>query len=181
MLAHELKENEDVLSRLVVVPNPQFPIHTQYMIAEHLLQTNTPLPVQEWIESGKEYAREAVQEELLSDFDRRKIWYDAPRAALAQARKQKWGADYTLAEVQAGIETIETGLRRKLVEPPLDDDDDEEFEDEEEEGEEEDSESMEVDPITNAGTTTTTADVSASVPPMSLDVMMRFMSMAKDG
>lgn len=182
-LADELQKNEDLLAKLIVVPNAQFPIHTQYMIAEHLLQTNIPLPVQEWIESGQEYARDAESEEILSDFERRRLWYGAPRTALAEARKQKWGADYTLAEVQAGVGTVATGLARELVEPPLNDED-EEFEDEEEEEEEQgegEGESMDVDGTATGDAARSVADAASSVPPMSMDVLMKFLSTAKDG
>lgn len=183
VLADELQKNEDLLSKLIVVPNTHFPIHTQYMVAEHLLQTGIPLPVQEWIDSGQEYARDAESEEILSDFDRRRLWYDAPRTALAEARKQKWGADYTLAEIQAGVATIETGLTRELVEPPLDDED-EEFEDEEEEEAEQDEaedDSMNVDGATAGDGTKGIVDAASAVPPMTMDVLMKFLSTAKDG
>lgn len=190
VLADELQKNEELLSKLIVVPNAHFPIHTQYMVAEHLLATGIPLPVQEWIDSGQEYARDAESEEILSDLDRRRLWYDAPRTALAEARKQKWGADYTLEEIQAGVATIETGLKRELVEPPLDDEDeefeDEEFEDEEEEEEEgaqdaAEGDSMNIDGTTTGDPTEGVPDAGSAVPPMTMDVLMKFMSTAKDG
>ena len=70
-----------------------------------------------------------------------------------------------------------------MVEPPLDDED-EEFEDEEEEEEEQneaEGESMNVDGATTRDTTKGIADAGSAVPPMTLDVLMKFMSAAKDG
>lgn len=186
VLAQELQNNEDLLSKLIVVPSAHFPIHTQYMVAEHLLSTGIPLPVQEWIENGQEYARDADSDEILSDFDRRRLWYDATRLALPEALRQKWGHDYTLAEIEAGVDTVETGLQRELVVPSDDDDDDddEEFEDEGDEDEDEEGgegESMDIDGAVTEDATKGAGDVASAVPPMTMDVLMKFMSTAKDG
>ena len=114
---------------------------------EHLLSTHLSLPVQEWIESGQQAAEEATAKGLLSDSDRAKLWATAPNIALQEARKQKWGQDYTLAEVQGGVEAVVTGLKRELIVPEQDDDEDmEDDEDEEDDDDEEDAaEAMEVD------------------------------------
>lgn len=69
----------------------------------------------------------------LNDADRDALWRWAPGAANAEARKQKWGADYTLEEKQTGIENVRTGLRRELIEPPDDDGADDDDDDDEEE------------------------------------------------
>jgi hypothetical protein len=171
-IVQQLKEHETLLSQLIVVPHPTFPIHTQYAVIEQLLRTSLSLPVQEWIESGQEYAKEATNTELLSDPDRRKLWEDAAQLALTEARKQKWGADYTLAEAQDGVENIQTGLQRELVVPDLEEDDDDyDFEDQDGDGDD----SMDVDgPAAEAGARE--AENVAAVPPLSLDVLMKFMS-----
>lgn len=41
----------------------------------------------------------------------RELWEWAGITANEQARKHEWGGDYTLAEVEAGIENVVTGLR----------------------------------------------------------------------
>jgi hypothetical protein len=185
-LADELETNNDLLSKIVVVPAKDFPIHTQFAVAEHLLATGISLPVQEWLDSGEQYAKEAESNEILSDFDRRKLWYDSKNICLEAFRKQKWLADYTRAEVLDGVEKVETGLKRELVVPSLDDDSDEDFgeSDEEEGGGDEDNkygEAMDVDTANTDGGAKPSAGAAPSVPPMSLDVLKRFKSTAKDG
>jgi hypothetical protein len=175
-LVQQLKEHETLLSQLIVVPHPTFPVYTQWAVIEQLLRTNLNLPVQEWVESGQEYAKEATSTELLSDADRRKLWEGAAQSALTEARKQKWGADYTLAEAQAGVEKIQTGLQRDLVVPDIEDDDDEyDFEDQDEEGDD----SMDVD-APAAETGTGGAGSVKAVPSLSLDVLMKFMATGND-
>lgn len=44
------------------------------------------------------------------------LWNWAGRAANELARQHEWGGDFTLAEREAGVENVVTGLRRKLVE-----------------------------------------------------------------
>lgn len=177
-IVQQLREHEELLSQLIAVPHPTFPIHTQYLVIEQLLKTNLTLPVQEWVESGQAHAKEAAQEELLSDADRLKLWEGAPQAVLNEMRKQKWGADYTLAEVQTGIDTVETGLLRELNEPALDDEEDD---DDSDDGEEQEAQGdiMDVDTSTNpAGAAE--PDATPSVPALSLDVLLKFMSTGKD-
>ena len=81
------------------------------------------------------------------------MWAWAPGEANARARKQTWGADYTLEEKQKGVENCATGLRRDLIEPPdhdpadegRDDDDEEEEEYEATDEEDEDDSAMDIE------------------------------------
>lgn len=43
------------------------------------------------------------------------LWNWAGRAANELARQHEWGGDFTLAEREAGVENVVTGLRRKLI------------------------------------------------------------------
>jgi hypothetical protein len=185
-LASEFEKNRELLSKIIAVPAVNFPIHTRYMVAEHLLATGVSLPVQEWLESGEDYAREAERDEILSDYERRRLWFDALNITGTVGRKQKWGADYTLAEVQAGVDSISTGLERELVVPDIDEEDyEEEFEDEGEEeagdeGNDDDGEAMDIDRPNAANAERGVVDPSSAIPPMTMDVLMRYMSTAKD-
>lgn len=49
------------------------------------------------------------------------LWNWAGRAANELARQHEWGGDFTLAEREAGVENVVTGLRRKLVETDSED------------------------------------------------------------
>ena len=57
----------------------------------------------------------------------RELWEWAGITANEEARKHEWGGDYTLAEMEAGIENVVTGLKDE-------DSDDEEEEEEEDMG-----------------------------------------------
>lgn len=106
--------------------------------------------MEDWVEEGEKITSQQHKgpHRGLSDEDRNALWHWAPSAANTEARKQKWGADFTLEEKQRGIESVMTGLRRELLEPP-DDEGDEMEEDEEEYDEvtdDEDEDKMEVEP-----------------------------------
>lgn len=108
--------------------------------------------MEEWVEEGENIAirqrkggHGGLSEEALSA-----LWQWAPSAANHEARKQKWGADFTLEEKQRGVSNVVTGLRRELVEPPDDEgdeeDEEEEYEVTDEDEDEEDEDKMEFEP-----------------------------------
>lgn len=49
------------------------------------------------------------------------LWNWAGRAANELARQHEWGGDFTLAEREAGVENVVTGLRRKLIDSDSED------------------------------------------------------------
>lgn len=49
------------------------------------------------------------------------LWNWAGRAANELARKHEWGGDFTLAEREAGVENVVTGLKRKLIDSDSED------------------------------------------------------------
>ena len=108
----------------------QFPGRYQSDVIQMLLRTKMEPDVEEWFEQGQSLGKDLKSTpQMLRDNDRQALWQWAPGAANAEARRQKWGADYTLAEVQNGIEDIVTGLKRELMEPPPDEDMDEDKDD----------------------------------------------------
>lgn len=180
-LSEEVSKHQDLLSRTIVFPAGKFPVFTAPAVAENLLSTHLSLPVQEWIEGGQKSAEEATANGLLSEIDCQKLWNAARGIAVKDAKKQRWAADYTLAEVQGGVENVRTGLKRELVVPEEDDEDDmeEDEDDDEDDDDEDDAEAMDVDATTTARATTKVAAQTVA-PPMDLLDILYFASMGKD-
>lgn len=182
-IAAQLSEYQDLFQSTVAFPLPQFPGKERAFILETLLRTKLEPNIEDWIEEGGKIAAGQAKDSQpgLSIQDRSALWQWAPSAANREARRQKWGADYTLEEKQRGIETIVTGLQRELVEPPDDEGDDEGDEEEEEEYEEsedEDEDKMDVEPTKSQSTAATSNDIAAiSATPnqMSVDKIHKFM------
>lgn len=141
--------------------------------------------MEEWIDEGETVATQQQRpaHRGLSTSERDALWQWAPGAANAEARKQKWGADYTLQEIQNGIENVKTGLRRDLVEPLDDEDvDDEDDEDEYDEVTDEDDDApdkMDVEPLvpnTQQTSATENPPPPLRTPQMALESLHKFMT-----
>lgn len=149
-IAAQLSEHREFFQSTVAFPLPQFPGRERAIILETLLRTKLEPSIEDWIEEGEKIATEQHKASYsgLPDQDRSALWQWAPSAANKEARKQRWGADYTLEEKQRGIQNVVTGLRRELVEPADDEGEEgeEEDEDEYEETDEEDEDKMDVEP-----------------------------------
>jgi mediator of RNA polymerase II transcription subunit 8, fungi type len=173
---------------MVVYPLPQFPGRTQEHILQQLLRTKLEPEVDDWVERGQDIAQKGLTESSyrLSNNDLDELWEWAPQDASKEGMKQKWGADYTLAEIQMGVDKIKTGLERELKVP--EDDNEEAMEYEEEEGEEEvtddeddDAESDKMDVIEirrkpgGSGLRYEVSDGPPVAPPMPLENAFRFM------
>ncbi|EXJ81466.1 hypothetical protein A1O3_07758 [Capronia epimyces CBS 606.96] len=145
-IATQLSEHRETFQSAVTFPLPQFPGKERSFILETLLRTKLEPNVDEWVEEGENIAllQRKAGPQALSHEDLIALWQWAPSAANSEARKQKWGADFTLGEKQRGISNVVTGLRRELVEPP-DDEGSEEDEDEEYEVTDEDEDEVEGD------------------------------------
>lgn len=185
----QLKEHQELFGSMVVYPLPQFPGRTQEHILQQLLRTKLEPEVDDWVERGLDITQKSLTESAyrLSNNDLDDLWEWAPQDASKEGMKQKWGADYTLAEIQMGVDKIKTGLERELK-IPEDDDNEDAMEDEEEEGEEEvtdeeddDAESDKMDVIEirrkpgGSGLRYEVSDRPPVVPPMPLESAFRFM------
>ena len=142
--------------------------------------------VEEWFEQGQSLGKDmSSTSQMLRDKDRQELWQWAPGAANAQARKQKWGADYTLAEIQNGIENVVTGLKRELMEPPpdedMDEDEDDFGDDDDEEVDEEVPMEVDVKPDVTGSLVPTTIKPEGAVPQMPMESVHRFMTTGKVG
>ena len=186
----QLKEHQELFGSMVVYPLPQFPGRTQEHILQQLLRTKLEPEVDDWVERGLDITQKSLTESAyrLSNNDLDDLWEWAPQDASKEGMKQKWGADYTLAEIQMGVDKIKTGLERELK-IPEDDDNEDAMEDEEEEGEEEevtgeeddDAESDKMDVIEirrkpgGSGLRYEVSDRPPVAPPMPLENVFRFM------
>lgn len=177
---------------MVVYPLPQFPGRTQEHILQQLLRTKLEPEVEDWVDRGQVIVRAAFKNSSyrLSDNELDQLWDSAPQDASKEGMKQKWGADYTLAEIQMGVEHVKTGLIRELK-IPEDDDNEETMEDveeeeeateeeeEEEEGDDADTDKMDVIEVRRkpggSGLQYEVSDRPPVAPPMPLENVFRFM------
>ena len=189
-VSDQLKEHHDLLNSMVVYPLPQFPGRTQEHILQQLLRTKLEPEVDDWVERGQDIAQTASKDSSyrLSDNDLDQLWDSAPQDASKEGMKQKWGADYTLIEIQMGVENVKTGLSRELKIPDIDDndetmEDDEEGEEEISDGEEDDddvdNDKMDISEIRRKpggpSLQYEASDRPPIVPPMPLENVFRFM------
>ncbi|KAL9115375.1 MAG: hypothetical protein Q9227_000696 [Pyrenula ochraceoflavens] len=183
-VSKELTENEKILGNMVAYPTPQFPGRTQEYMLHMMLRTRLEPSVEDWIEHGKqiEEASSKPASETLRQNDLKALWNWAPAEANQIAREQRWGKSYTLAEKDAGLENIVTGLQKELV---ADSDEDEDEEEEDDDEEEEESENEEKDDSTSLAQRNavqsmpmTVDQQSTTAPlrePMPMDKTLRFM------
>src|SRR2546423_1981602 len=195
-VSDQLEEHQELLNSTVVYPLPQFPGRTQEHILQQLLRTKLEPEVSDWVEMGQDIAQAVSKDSLhrLSDNDLDQLWEWAPQDASQEGIKQKWGADYTLAEIQAGVERVATGLKRELKIPEDDDneetvegdDEEEEEEEEEEDGDvDEEDDGVDRDKVDvievrrkpgSSGLHHEAVDQPPSAPPMPLENVFRFMT-----
>lgn len=187
-VAKQLSEHQDLYSSTFAYPLPNFPGRTQDNVLQGLLRTRLEPNVEDWIERGSTVAEETLHPDaqgkpssLLRD-----LWEWAPGAANEEARTQNWGADYTLAEVESGVESVVTGLKRKLVVPEETEsgDEDEDEGDTEEAVEEEDANEEDVEMVgvrrksgaagVEFDISKTTIKTAHSAAPMPLDSIFRY-------
>lgn len=146
--------NAPLLSSLVAYPLPSFPGREQEPVLNQLLRKKFEPHVEDWVEEGRLAGEEVVKgDEGRGGDEVIETWEWAGMAANEQARKHEWGGDYTLEEIEGGIENVVTGLR--------DESDEEEGEQQDKSGEAEDHEHKK--PAEGGGM------------PLSMDEMLRFL------
>lgn len=185
-----LREYQPLFSSLVAYPAPSYPGKTQANTLEQLLRTKLDPRVNDWVSHGRAVGANvsglsgAQNQEggksLLSEQELDELWAWAPLEANREARRRNWGGNFTLEEMEMGVENIVTGLRRELEV-------DEEDEDEEESEEEVDG-MQEVAPglaqgAVDGGRGEVAAPEKPAMPGLGLDEIMRFMTtgMAQKG
>lgn len=181
-----MDQNMDVLANVVLVPTQSFPTRYHSFVLEHLFRTKLEPNVEEWQRQALKTAAEKENRQdrekrdgrmtTLSEEDRHELWSEAALVADAEVRKYAWfNGDYTLAEVENGIENVRHGLKRELKVPDLDtgDDDEDEFELEDVQ-----EDAMEVDQTDAKQKPTSNAAESEDSPTnaMPIDNLLRFMT-----
>lgn len=112
------------MSSLVAYPLPSYPGREQEPVLNQLLRKKFEPHVEDWVEEGRLAGEEVAKGNDGRGWDEIiELWEWAGVAANEEARKHEWGGDYTLEEIEGGIENVVTGLR---------DEDSDEEEDEEE-------------------------------------------------
>ena len=159
-------------------PLTNFPGHTQENLLGQLLRKKLEPGVENWIEEytigrhdrdGEQQVNGVEANEGLSDREMRELWSWASTTSqgIVAPMLEEDGAfadDYTIAEREAGVENVMTGLKRKL-------DGESDEEDEDDEGNDEKMAD------TMPGTAKVAGDeagVNASLPPMPLEAVLKF-------
>ena len=110
----QLATHGPLLSSLAAYPLPNYPGRDQEIILHKILRKKLEPQVEDWVEEGRAtgatLTAQGGKEELLE------LWEWAGMAANEQARKHEWGGEYTLEEVEGGIENVVTGLEGRLGE-----------------------------------------------------------------
>ncbi|KAK2752599.1 mediator of RNA polymerase II transcription subunit 8 [Onygenales sp. PD_40] len=118
-VSQQLTDHETLLSSLVAYPTPQFPGHSEAAMLSQLLRTKLEPRVEDWVSRGRSLGNTATntqQQKNLTAAQLTELWHWAPVEANMEARRRNWGGDYTLEEREAGVKSVVTGLRRRLVE-----------------------------------------------------------------
>ena len=188
-MSQQLAKHQNLYASTVAFPLPSFPGRTQEIVLQQLLRTRLEPFVDDWFERGETVAQDILGPNISDKQgdELQQLWEWAPIGASEEGHRQKWGADYTLAEIQSGIEKVVTGLRRTLQVPQEDSDEEEDDEEEEEEEEVEDdnndesevedvemTEVVEKTNIANSGRSSAVT-ATATSKPLALDSIFRFM------
>lgn len=126
--------NAQLLKEAHAYPLPSFPGHTHEIMLGQLMRKKLEPGVEEWIsehtaKSGQQVNGASKDDRSLKDEELRDLWSWASQTSsgIAASMIEDGGAffdDYTIAEREAGIEHVVTGLKRNLEGDSEDDDDD---------------------------------------------------------
>lgn len=199
-LQSTLQSSASLLKSAHPYPLPSFPGRTQEDLVGQLLRKKLAPQVEDWISEGQTLAttipglentsttnringlvapagEETDQPKGLNSEQLKQLWElagpEANRIAREDIGGEAWEDDFTIAENEAGIENVITGLRRKLWE---DDDDDEA-------AKQENEDSMEIDQVPEKDDAKAVDEASAVMmarnvddtrPAMSLEAVLKF-------
>ena len=107
-----LNTHAPLLSSLVAYRLPSYPGREQEPVLNQLLRKKFEPRVEDWVEEGRTVGEEVLKEDGGRGGEEiTELWEWAGVAANEEARKHEWGGDYTLEEIEGGIENVVTGLR----------------------------------------------------------------------
>ncbi|MCJ1251175.1 mediator of RNA polymerase II transcription subunit 8 [Trapelia coarctata] len=127
-VSQQLKTHHELFASMSVYPTHEFPGQTQEDVLGQLLRKKLEPNVQDWAAEARKIATEQTSSSGLEQSEFQELWSWAGLAANEQARKHTWGGNYTLDEIDMGVENVVTGLRRKLKVDPDESSDDEDEE-----------------------------------------------------
>ncbi|CAG8953938.1 hypothetical protein HYFRA_00010899 [Hymenoscyphus fraxineus] len=134
-LITNLSNHAEIFNKVVVYPSTNYPGRTQEDILGQLLRKKLEPPVEKLVEEGLSIEASKYHDEGVCD--RSRTWLLERIGEYIQTEMED---NFTADERARGLDTVNTGLRRKLdPRRPSDDDDD----DEDEESDDEDDEKME--------------------------------------
>lgn len=129
-LTDHMSKHADLFSRTVVYPSTNFPGRTQEGLLGQLLRKKLEPQVESWVEEGRTIEKDA--ETTVAGENLNELWKWADewmgQRVMTYVTKEA-GSNYTLEEREAGIENVNTGLRRKFDEEEEGSDDEDEDED----------------------------------------------------
>ena len=193
-IAQLLSSHRDFFARARAYPLPDFPDLAHENVVGQLLRKKLQPGVEDWMDEGRreradmiarivkkpssgddaarEGGGEADPERKIQGLD--ELWQEAPRMAAEAFGKMPWGSDYTVADREAGVENVETGLRRKLRvkgdnEEVDEDDEDEEVMDGQYHDRSKDKMDLDSTPVKSS-------PFDPSLPPLPLETVVRFMN-----
>ena len=123
-ISTQLTSHAPFLSSLTVYPLPSYPGREHENILNQLLRKKLEPRIEEWVGDGRE--KGLVIESQGGRNEVEKFWQWAMQEANEQARKQPWEGEFTLEEIEGGIEKVNTGLKRKWYDESDDEEEDEE-------------------------------------------------------
>jgi mediator of RNA polymerase II transcription subunit 8 len=133
--------NRSFLTAAHPYPHAAFPGHSHEIVLQQLLRKKAEPTVEDWVEDNTNPAKVAKwdngRDTGLGEDEQAELWaFAKPASTQTAGQMYSSGAfdyEYTLAEKEAGVDSVVTGLRRKLNKTMDDDDEDDEDEDEDEE------------------------------------------------
>ena len=124
-VSEQLKIHHNLFASMSVYPTHEFPGQTEADLLGLLLRKKLEPNVEDWAAEARKIATEQTSSSGLPHSELQDLWGWAGPAANEQARKHTWGGNYTLEEIEMGVENVVTGLRRKLKVNPDEDSSDE--------------------------------------------------------
>ena len=162
-LSNTINDNNALLSRLAVFPQPDFPARTQDGLLEQLLRTKKQPDTEDWIEQGIRNSQDLRVKggQQLSQAELESLWNWSPGALKEELSRYlpTFGTNFTLEEREAGIENVVTGLKRDLTASESDDEDS-------------DEDVMDEDPLP----VTTKPEVKATGPASDVNQVLKFLT-----
>ena len=123
-VSDHLNTHGPLLSSLAVYPLPTYPGREQEGLLHQLLRKKLDPSAEDWVEEGRVIGAELETQGAKANL--MDLWEWAGMAANEQARKHEWGGEYTLEEVEGGVENVVTGLKRGMGEESESEDEEEE-------------------------------------------------------